>query len=253
MRFGYSLTFPMLDEHWFRKIFLPACWLLVPLLGWISVLGWACEVCRRAAGAQPDELPALNFRRNISDGSNLRHPDSLQPAAAGRGGVGRSDRLADFCFGKERCRHGRGLAALRRRVRHPSARAGRRFAGLRRHRALCLGQIVPRRARPGQIVPPSAIRAGCIPTGAAGRFPAGASGAVGELDLPGGIILYRGLRGHIRVPSDRSGTSHRNVKPKSAGDRGWGKLIRGAGRNLFPVRSVGYLEGSTISFCIRRK
>jgi hypothetical protein len=71
MRFGYSLTFPVRDEHWFRKIILPACWLFVPLLGMISVFGWACEVCRRAADAQTEELPALDFRRNISDGIRI--------------------------------------------------------------------------------------------------------------------------------------------------------------------------------------
>ncbi len=71
MRFGYALTFPVHDDHWFRKILLPACWLLVPVLGIVSVLGWACEVCRRAAGGQSEELPALNFRRNVSDGIRI--------------------------------------------------------------------------------------------------------------------------------------------------------------------------------------
>jgi hypothetical protein len=71
MRFGYSLTFPFHDEHWFRKIFLAGCWLLVPLFGMIPVLGWACEICRRAAAAQAEELPALNFRRNLSDGIRI--------------------------------------------------------------------------------------------------------------------------------------------------------------------------------------
>ncbi len=71
MRFGYSLTFPVRDEHWFRKIILPACWLFVPLLGMISVAGWGCEICRRAAGAQAKELPALDFRRNLSDGIRI--------------------------------------------------------------------------------------------------------------------------------------------------------------------------------------
>jgi len=71
MRFGYSLTFPVHDDHWFRKIFLPAIWLLVPVLGWISVLGWACEVCRRVAGGQSEELPALDFRRTVADGIRI--------------------------------------------------------------------------------------------------------------------------------------------------------------------------------------
>jgi hypothetical protein len=71
MRFGYSLTFPVHDARWFRKIFLPACWLLVPLLGWLVVLGWGCEICRRVAGGQSEELPALDFERNFSDGIRI--------------------------------------------------------------------------------------------------------------------------------------------------------------------------------------
>jgi hypothetical protein len=71
MRFGYSLTFPFRDEHWFRKIFLPACLLLVPLLGLLVLLGWACEVCRRVIGGQTEELPDWNVERNVSDGIRI--------------------------------------------------------------------------------------------------------------------------------------------------------------------------------------
>jgi hypothetical protein len=71
MRFGYSLTFPVHDNRWFRKIFLPACLLLVPLLGLAAVLGWACEVCRRVIGGASEELPPLDFSRNLSDGIRI--------------------------------------------------------------------------------------------------------------------------------------------------------------------------------------
>jgi hypothetical protein len=71
MRFGYSLTFPFQDEHWFRKIFLPAIFLLIPLFGLIVVFGWAGEVCRRVIEGKTEELPALDFRRNVSDGIRI--------------------------------------------------------------------------------------------------------------------------------------------------------------------------------------
>jgi hypothetical protein len=71
MRFGYSLTFPILDNRWFQKIFLPACLLLVPVLGLLVVLGWACEVCRRVVGGASEELPPLDFERNLSDGIRI--------------------------------------------------------------------------------------------------------------------------------------------------------------------------------------
>lgn len=71
MRFGYSLTFPVRDGRWFRKVFLPACLLLVPVLGPLVVLGWGFEVCRRVVGRQPEELPSLDFGRNASDGLRL--------------------------------------------------------------------------------------------------------------------------------------------------------------------------------------
>ncbi len=71
MRFGYSLTFPLRDNRWFRKIFISACVLLIPVLGALVVLGWGCEICRRVIGGQPEELPALNFDRNLSDGFRI--------------------------------------------------------------------------------------------------------------------------------------------------------------------------------------
>jgi hypothetical protein len=45
--------------------------LLVPLLGWLVVLGWACEVCRRVVGGQSEVLPALDFKRNVGDGIRI--------------------------------------------------------------------------------------------------------------------------------------------------------------------------------------
>jgi hypothetical protein len=71
MRFGYSLSFPVRDSHWFRKVFLPACLLLVPVLGPLVALGWGFEVCRRVVGRQTEELPDLDFGRNASDGLRL--------------------------------------------------------------------------------------------------------------------------------------------------------------------------------------
>jgi hypothetical protein len=71
MRFGYSLTFPVRDNRWFRKIFLPACVLLIPFLGVLVVLGWGGDVCRRVIGGQSEELPALDFDRNLSDGFRI--------------------------------------------------------------------------------------------------------------------------------------------------------------------------------------
>jgi hypothetical protein len=71
MRFGYSLTFPAHDAHWFRKVFPPACLLLIPILGPLVVLGWACEICRRVIDGRSEELPAVDFQRNVSDGLRL--------------------------------------------------------------------------------------------------------------------------------------------------------------------------------------
>jgi hypothetical protein len=71
MRLGSALAFPLLDGHWFRKVLIPACLLLVPVIGPVGVLGWAFEVCRRVIGRQPEELPDLDFGKNFSDGVRL--------------------------------------------------------------------------------------------------------------------------------------------------------------------------------------
>jgi hypothetical protein len=71
MRFGYALTFPVHDNRWFRKILLPAVLLLVPVLGVLVLLGWGCDICRRVAAGQSEELPALNITRSVSDGIRI--------------------------------------------------------------------------------------------------------------------------------------------------------------------------------------
>jgi hypothetical protein len=68
MQFGRALTFAFRDDDWFKKVFVPAACLWIPLLGVLSATGWALEVCRREIRRQTPALPAMEFRRNLADG-----------------------------------------------------------------------------------------------------------------------------------------------------------------------------------------
>jgi hypothetical protein len=69
MHWRDALRFPLADEHWFRKILLPALLLFVPVIGWLTLAGWGLEISRRVIRADPETLPPLRIRQNLREGA----------------------------------------------------------------------------------------------------------------------------------------------------------------------------------------
>jgi len=57
MDFGLAFSFPFQDQQWVKKILITAVLILVPIIGWIAVLGWSLEVARRVIRRHPEPLP----------------------------------------------------------------------------------------------------------------------------------------------------------------------------------------------------
>lgn len=68
MDFGKAFTYPFQDPDWAKKILIPALVLLIPIVGQITVLGWALDVTRRVLRRDPSPLPEFDFGKNLSDG-----------------------------------------------------------------------------------------------------------------------------------------------------------------------------------------
>jgi hypothetical protein len=68
MQYKHALTFPFQDTDWFKKVLIPAISQFIPLVGILVTTGWALEICRRVIRKQTGELPAVQFRHNLSDG-----------------------------------------------------------------------------------------------------------------------------------------------------------------------------------------
>jgi hypothetical protein len=57
MDFGLAFSFPFQDQQWIKKLLITAVLILVPIIGWIAVLGWSLEVTRRVIRQHPEPLP----------------------------------------------------------------------------------------------------------------------------------------------------------------------------------------------------
>lgn len=68
MDFAKAFTYVFEDRDWLRKLLLPAVLLLIPILGWIVVMGWMLNIARRVIRAEPNPLIELEFGRDFADG-----------------------------------------------------------------------------------------------------------------------------------------------------------------------------------------
>jgi len=57
MNLGKAFTFAFEDKDWIKKIGIAGLVMLIPLIGQITVLGWALEVTRRVIRREPETLP----------------------------------------------------------------------------------------------------------------------------------------------------------------------------------------------------
>jgi hypothetical protein len=57
MDFGQAFTFVFDDEDWIKKIGLGGLLSLIPIIGWLIVLGWGVEITKRVINKDPEILP----------------------------------------------------------------------------------------------------------------------------------------------------------------------------------------------------
>ena len=69
MDFVKAFTFPFQDQDWIKKLAITGLISLIPIFGWIAVLGWSLEVTRRLIRSEAPVLPDWsNFGGNFSLG-----------------------------------------------------------------------------------------------------------------------------------------------------------------------------------------
>ncbi len=57
MNIGKAFTFAFEDKDWLKKIGIAGLVMLIPLIGQITVMGWAIEVTRRVINRESETLP----------------------------------------------------------------------------------------------------------------------------------------------------------------------------------------------------
>ena len=58
MDYGKAFTYPQQDAEWLKKWGIAALLMLVPVIGWVMVAGYALEITRRVITENPQTLPA---------------------------------------------------------------------------------------------------------------------------------------------------------------------------------------------------
>ena len=57
MNFGQAFSYPFQDSDWFKKLIITGLILLIPIVGWLYMLGWMLEIMRRIMNDNPTPLP----------------------------------------------------------------------------------------------------------------------------------------------------------------------------------------------------
>lgn len=57
MEFGKAFTFAFEDKDWLKKIGIAGLVMLIPIIGQLTVAGWALEITRRVTQGDPETLP----------------------------------------------------------------------------------------------------------------------------------------------------------------------------------------------------
>ena len=57
MDFGQAFTFVFEDEEWIKKIGLGGLLCLIPIIGWLVVMGWGVEITKRVINKETEILP----------------------------------------------------------------------------------------------------------------------------------------------------------------------------------------------------
>ncbi len=69
MNFGLAFSYIFQEEDWIKKVLIAAVLLIIPIIGWIIVAGWAIEITRRVIRNETPLLPEWSdFSKFIIDG-----------------------------------------------------------------------------------------------------------------------------------------------------------------------------------------
>ncbi len=69
MDFGLAFSYVFQEVDWVKKVLIAAVLLIIPVIGWIIVAGWAIEITRRVIRNEAPLLPEWNdFGKFIMDG-----------------------------------------------------------------------------------------------------------------------------------------------------------------------------------------
>ncbi len=67
MNFRHALTYVFQDQDWAKKILIPGAIAMIPVFGFIYLLGWLCEIFQRSQNRITPELPdgwSLSYLKN---------------------------------------------------------------------------------------------------------------------------------------------------------------------------------------------
>ena len=71
MEFGQAFSFQFKDPDWFKKIAITALITLIPIIGWLYVLGYGLEITRRVIRHEAVILPDVDFGGFLGKGFQL--------------------------------------------------------------------------------------------------------------------------------------------------------------------------------------
>jgi hypothetical protein len=71
MDIAYAFSFPFKDENWIKKLLIFGVITLIPIVGWLVLLGFMADVVRRTLNDDPILMPDLDFGRQLSTGFRL--------------------------------------------------------------------------------------------------------------------------------------------------------------------------------------
>jgi hypothetical protein len=68
MDFGLPFSFAFQDQNWFKKLAIAGLISLIPIIGWIYLLGWGLEITRQLIFREPVNIPENDFSKFLGRG-----------------------------------------------------------------------------------------------------------------------------------------------------------------------------------------
>lgn len=68
MNISRAFSFVSNDKDWISKLILTGLISLIPIVGWLYLLGWTMEIAKRYSETRSEILPEINFGKYIANG-----------------------------------------------------------------------------------------------------------------------------------------------------------------------------------------